>query len=85
MAGSRLCTLSGALGPVTEYLAIEMDNIHNTPSSENLNTQYANTIKLVKVKRTMQSFIFYGNMDLFYEVNLLNNTQLEPIAKGNES
>ena len=25
---------------------------------------------------------FYGNMDLFYEVNLLNNTQLEPIAKG---
>ena len=32
-----LCTL----GPVTEYLAIEMDNIHNTPSSENLNTQYS--------------------------------------------
>ena len=27
-------------------------------------------------------FFLHGNMDLFYEVNLLNNTQLEPIAKG---
>ena len=38
--------------------------------------------KNVGIEGAVRGLDFYGNMDLFYEVNLLNNTQLEPIAKG---
>ena len=35
--------------------------------------------------KLIRLFSFLTNMDLFYKVNLLSNTQLEPIAKGYET